>query len=150
MSELPGGELAISEAIGAEVLYNRYGGMLFSFILQFEGDRGRAEELLEEVFVRLHQRVGEAWGSGLSLYCWLQRETRAIILELRGGEVAQERDRYYDRLLTDASKEQQWVFREVYLGGRLQEDLAKEVNQDVGYIAGLLKGALLIIRKNLV
>ena len=147
-----------------ELLYNKYGGMLFSFILQFEADRQRAAGLLAEVFSKLHYRIEEACNSNQSLYCWLQAEARMIILEsrrrgasgamgIRPGRlddfsISGTHDHYF-ALLREATVEQRWVFRELYIQGRSRDELAKEVNRDRGYIDTLLRESLLIIRKKL-
>jgi DNA-directed RNA polymerase specialized sigma24 family protein len=153
-----------------ELLYNKYGGMLFSFILQFEADRPRAEGLLADIFSKLHHRLEDACTSSQSLYCWLQVEARKIVLESRrlgasegsgmpgasslpgdGGELFMAcgpHDQYY-ALLQEASVEQRWVFIEMYLYGRSKEELAVEAGRDVEDIDNLLRESLLVIRKKL-
>src|ERR1700722_17527465 len=63
-----------------ELLYGRYGGMLYSFVLQFIPDRQEAEDLLVDIFQRLTHQLQEACQSPLSVYCWMQVEARKIIL----------------------------------------------------------------------
>jgi hypothetical protein len=145
-----------------ELLYTRYSGMLFSYILQFVPDRGEAEELLVTTFSMLAGRMQEAYHSDLSVYCWLQVETRKITLEYLGStragrdimventqNVASRDNVYYFTLLEEASPEHQWVFRELFLYGRQKEELALQVGKDPCYIGGLLRECLLIIRKKL-
>lgn len=145
-----------------ELLYTRYSGMLFSYILQFVPDRGEAEDLLVTIFSVLANRMQEAYHSNLSIYCWLQVESRKIILEYlrstrKGRDIPVENIQnvasgdnvYYFTLLGEASPEHQWVFRELFLYGRQKEDLAIQVGKDPSYIGGLLRECLLIIRKKL-
>lgn len=142
----------------AELLYNRYGGMLFSYIQQFVPSRMEAENLLVSIFSRLASRLEAAFESSLSVYCWLQIEARKIILEYRGQQVGNvfpkesgpgEMKTYYFSLLEDATAEHQWVFRELFINGREREDLAKELNRELAYVGDLLRECMLIIRKKL-
>ena len=156
-------ELLSGDRPAAEVLFHRYGGMLFSYIQQFVPSRTEAENLLVSVFSRLASQLETAFESHLSIYCWLQIETRKIILEHRrkaggqqpGGQIfpkesAAGRDNsYYFSLLENASSEHQWVFRELFVNGRQREELAREVNKEPAYIGELLKECMLIIRKKL-
>lgn len=145
----------------AELLYNRYGGMLFSYIQQFVSSRTEAENLLVSVFTRLATRLEAAFESSLSVYCWLQIETRKIILEHRGqdseGVISSvsgpgspgDNKTFYFSLLQDASPEHRWVFRELFIQGRQREELARELSKDQAYIEELLRECMQIIRKKL-
>lgn len=143
-----------------EILYARYSGMLFSYILQFTGDKEEAGSLLVDAFSRLTPRLPMAFDSHLSIYCWLQVETRKIILDYfreglaglsAGGSVlrAGHDKAYYSSLLEEATPEHQWVFRQLFVLGRQKEELARESGKDPDHIARLLRESLLIIRKNL-
>jgi len=65
----------------AELLYARYSGMLYSYILQFVPDRTQAGTLLVDIFSRLTVRLQEALDSQLSIYCWLQVESRKMLMQ---------------------------------------------------------------------
>lgn len=145
-----------------ELMYSRYSGMLYGYILQFVPDRAEAEELLVHIFCELAPRLGQACESNLSVFCWLQVESRKIILDyLREHEKKDSinkeslplsfntKNANYYSLLQDASAEHQWVFRELYLNGKQKEDLAGQVGKDLAYISMLLRESLLIIRKKL-
>ena len=142
----------------AELLYNRYGGMLFSYIRQFVSSRTEAESLLVNIFSRLASRLEAAFDSSLSVYCWLQIEARKIILEHRQRETGnvfpmasgpEEMRTYYFSLLEDASPDHRWVFKELFINGRQREELAGEVNKDQAYIGDLLRECMLIIGKKI-
>jgi DNA-directed RNA polymerase specialized sigma24 family protein len=142
----------------AELLYNRYGGMLFSYIQQFVPSRTEAENLLVSIFSRVASRLEAAFDSSLSVYCWLQIEARKIILEHHGqadssaaaGGVGEgEMKTYYFSLLEEVTPEHRWVFRELFIKGRQREELAQELNKDQAYIGDLLRECMLIIRKKL-
>jgi len=149
-------ELLCGDKPPAELLYNRYGGMLFSYIQQFVSSRTEAENLLVNIVARLACRLDTAFQSSLSVYCWLQIEARKIILEWRGGDVMpggaedySESKAYYFALLEEASPEHRWVFRELFIHGRQREELAREVSKEQAYIDDLLRGCMQIIRKRL-
>jgi hypothetical protein len=152
-SEFYGGERPT-----AELLYGRYSGMLYSYILQFVADRTEAGTLLVDIFSRLTPQLQKAFDSPLSVYCWLQVESRKIILEhLRGkgavvkGEPVGSRAwrTTYFGLLEEAPPEHQWVFRELFLYGRTKEELAVQSGKDLAYVGRLLRECLGMIRKNL-
>ena len=145
-------ELSAGSRQAAELLYNRYSGMLFSYVLQFVPERKEAEDLLVSIFSLLATRLEEACQSNLSVYCWMQIESRKIILEyfrVTNNGISGEAGQGYFSLLTDASSEHQWVFREMFVYGRPQRELALQANKDVAAIDQLFKECLLIIRKKL-
>jgi hypothetical protein len=153
-------ELFAGRRPAVELLYNRYSGMLFSYILQFVPDREEAGVLLADVFSRLIPQLQEAFDSSLSLFCWLQVETRKIVLAYlkekgnghreAGADLTGRRDKgYYSSLMADASPEHQWIFREMFIYGRDKEGLAIQSGKDLAYISRLLRECLSIIRKNL-
>ena len=150
-------ELLYGDKPPAELLYNRYGGMLFSYVQQFVSSRTEAENLLVNIVTRLASRLDAAFESSLSVYCWLQIEARKIILERRGGSVMSgggaedlsENRAYYFGLLEDASPEHRWVFRELFIHGREREELAREADKGLAYIDDLLRECMQIIRKRL-
>jgi DNA-directed RNA polymerase specialized sigma24 family protein len=157
-----------------ELLYGRYGGMLFSFVLQFIPDRQQAEDLLVDIFQKLTTQLQEACKSPLSVYCWMQQEARKIILDqirasgntnpdpsVRPSDPAghppepivkdiRQFPSSYINLLRRATEEQQWVFRELFLKGRQKEDLALQLSRDGAYIDRLIKESLDIIRAQIV
>jgi hypothetical protein len=147
-----------------ELLYDHYGGMLFSYILQFVPDKIMAGKQLVEIFSRLAPRLSAAFDSPLSIYCWLQIEARKIILEgddhRAGGDHGAAVDRRkggdgqpgiggYFALLVEAPPEHQWVFRELFVHGRCKEELAVQSGKSLDHINNTLRECLIIIRRNL-
>jgi hypothetical protein len=147
-------ELYAGQRPAVELLYTRYSGMLFSYILQFVPGRAEAGSLLVDIFSTLTPRLQTAFDSSLSVYCWLQVEARKIILEyVHGGGGASgangTKKAYYASLLEEMSPEHQWVFRELFIYGKKKEELAAQSGKDLAYISGVLRECLLVIRKNL-
>ena len=135
--------------------------MLFSYILQFIPDRAEAGELLVAIFSRLAPQLEQTFDLPSSVYCWLQVEARKIVLaHLRSqgdGQLAKQsctsaegqEKTYYFSLLTDASPEHLWIFRELFIYGQEKECVASRAGKDVAYVSRLLRECLLLIRKNL-
>jgi hypothetical protein len=155
-------ELYSGQQPAVELLYTRYSGMLFSYILQFVPDREEAANLLVKIFYKLTPQLQEAFDSSLSIYCWLQVEARKIILEYTrnsGDRHPSPGDAlsfaqgtgsvYYFSLLEDASPEHQWIFRELFIYGRQKEELVLQSGKELTTIGRLLRECLLIIRKKM-
>jgi len=142
------------------MVYSRYGGMLYSYVLQFVPDKTEAGALLVDIFSRLAPQLQEAFDSSLSVYCWLQVESRKMILEhLRSKGMGTAAGAILGRgpgttvsyfsLLEDAPPEHQWVFRELFLYGKSKEELARQCGKDLAYVSQLLRECFGMIRKNL-
>lgn len=147
-------ELRSGERPAAKLLFGSYGGMLFTFILEFIPDRAKAEALLLDIFLRITPRLEEACYDKLDVYCWLQREARTIILEYQNGQntgpVPQPASYTgYQALLRYASEEHREVFREVFFKGKKTCELAGQWKRDPADILRLLRESLKILRAHL-
>src|ERR1700687_6200599 len=72
------GDLAAFEA-----LYRRHEGHVFAVCLRLAGDRGRASELTQDVFVRLWERIG-SWRGESAFGSWLHRlAVNEVLMDLR-------------------------------------------------------------------
>jgi hypothetical protein len=154
-------EIFAGNSAPVEVIYNRYGGMLFSYILQFLPDRTESGNVLADILARLAPRLQDGFDSTLSIYCWLQVESRKIVLAYirdkhNGGSVERYRPAggvdsrvYYAGLLSEASPEHQYIFREVFIHGQDKCDLAAREGKDPVYVGKILRECLLIIRKKI-
>ncbi len=65
---------ARTEALGA--LYDRYGRLVFSLALNTVGDRATAEEVTQDVFLRVWQRAGQYRSDRGKVSTWLTGITR--------------------------------------------------------------------------
>ena len=72
----PGVEAAFS------ALYDRYGSTVFGVGLKILGDRSMAEELVQEVFLKVWRSSGTFDPSRGSFSTWLYRVTRSVALDL--------------------------------------------------------------------
>lgn len=86
-----------------ELLYRKYSSRLYRTALAITGDRGAAEEILQDAFVRAYAAMGKADGSVL-LSPWLER----IVVNLSCNWVRRNRQRlltldtWLDRLVVPA------------------------------------------------
>lgn len=61
-------------------LYDQYGGIVLGFLLQLTGDQRKAEELLQQVFIRLSAQLPEFDPEKERFTLWLLRLTRRMVL----------------------------------------------------------------------
>ena len=66
----------------ARALYRTYSGELFGFALSRLGDRGQAEEVVQDVFTRVWRHAGEYDRDRGSVRTWLYGITRNAIVDL--------------------------------------------------------------------
>ncbi len=65
--------------------YRLYGGELFGFALNALGDRGAAEEIVQEVFLRAWRHAGTYDPQKAAVRTWLFQITRHAIIDARRG-----------------------------------------------------------------
>lgn len=63
--------LATGDSAALSLLYDRYAGAVFSLVARIVGDRQVAEDLLQEVFVRVWQRAGTYQGARGKPLTWV-------------------------------------------------------------------------------
>ena len=64
-------------------LYRTYGGELYGFALNALGDRGAAEEIVQEVFLRAWRHAGRYDPERAAVRTWLYQITRHAIIDAR-------------------------------------------------------------------
>lgn len=89
-------ELAVALAAGnadaVDALYLRYGRVSYSLALRILGDPGRAEDVVQEAFVRIWKRAASFDASRGSLRSWLLTIVRNRAIDYLRGTGARERD----------------------------------------------------------
>lgn len=59
-----------------EELFKRYGSKLFALCLRYSSDRNEADDLLQDAFIRIFDRIGRfRWQGEGSLFRWMARLT---------------------------------------------------------------------------
>jgi RNA polymerase sigma-70 factor (ECF subfamily) len=88
MGELSDPELALALAAGeldaVDALYERYGKLAYSLAVRILGDPGRAEDVVQEAFVRVWKRAASFDGSKGSLRSWLLTVVRNRAIDKTG------------------------------------------------------------------
>ena len=64
------------------VLVERYRPVVFRWAMALSGDADEAEDVTQEVLVRVHRKLGSFRGDG-SFDAWLYRITRRVVLRMR-------------------------------------------------------------------
>jgi RNA polymerase sigma-70 factor (ECF subfamily) len=96
MTDLSDQELAVALSAGqvdaVDVLYLRYGALCYSLAVRILGDPGRAEDVVQESFVRVWKRASSFDASRGSLRSWLLTVVRNRAIDYLRGTAARERD----------------------------------------------------------
>jgi RNA polymerase sigma-70 factor (ECF subfamily) len=103
-------------------LFDRYKSRLFAFLYHLMGDRGAAEDLVSETFLRVYLARAR-YRAGTAFLPWLFTIARNLALgELRHRSVVL---RAQQRLAEDASmKQTEWLAEQFDLSERVREALA--------------------------
>jgi RNA polymerase sigma-70 factor, ECF subfamily len=145
-------------AAGIAALYDRYGRLVFSMALRIVGDRGAAEEVTQDVFVRCWRSLDRYQPSQGSLVSWLLSiaHNRAIdeLRSRRGKEARREVsdenlqpqaviDTGFDeallrdevqQVLGDLPPAQREVIELVFWGGLTRREIAERLDLPLGTV----------------
>jgi RNA polymerase sigma-70 factor (ECF subfamily) len=117
MAELSDHQLALALARGEidamNVLYLRYGGLSYSLAVRILGDPGRAEEVVQEAFVKVWTRASSFDAARGSLRSWLLAVVRNRAIDYLRGVSARERDELELQVEIQAEGEGSDPWREV-------------------------------------
>jgi len=84
--------LAAGEADAVDALYLRYGALSYSLALRILGDTGRAEDAVQDAFVRVWRRASSFDAGRGSMRSWLLAVVRNCAIDLLRGSSARHRD----------------------------------------------------------
>jgi RNA polymerase sigma-70 factor (ECF subfamily) len=84
-------ELAAHNLEALAELYDRYGALAYSLAVRVLGDPGRAEDVVQEVFLKLWQRAGSFDAARGSLRTWLLVSVRNRAIDALRGREGRER-----------------------------------------------------------
>ena len=176
--EDPRGDVALLERIVARDqqavgdLYDRHHRLLFGLILRIIGDRGEAEEILQEVFVLVWTRA-ETYNVSLGPpVAWLVRVARNRAIDrLRANSVRtravesapvpepvespesratmSEQRRAVVRALESLPREQHLLIEQAYFLGLTQTELAERFKLPLGTVKTRIRTGMLALREQL-
>ncbi len=171
--------LVQGESAALEELYDRYGRAVYSFALRMLGDVQSAEELTQEVFIRLWRQAKSYQQSRGAFLTWLlsithnmaideirRRKRRPLLLD--GNDEDQtllllpdtrsdvERDAWLSALqtyvrgaLTEIPAAQRQAIELAYFGGLTQREIADRLGEPVGTIKTRMRLGMLKLRERL-
>ena len=157
-------------------LYDRYSPMTYGIILRIAGDAGAAEDLLQEVFLRIWERAGSFEREKGSLGTWLitlarnraidyrrsvegRMATQSVGLEsMPSGGTGRVEDDFVVRLdqiakvraaLETLSESQRRVIELAYYDGMSHTEIAARLEQPLGTVKALMRRGLKVIKDSL-
>lgn len=169
-------DLVISLKKGDEAaysyLYDHYSAALYGFILQLTSGQELARDILQEVFMKVFQKIDQYDAQKGSLYTWLtqiarntaidklrskqyQKEQRTTHLDVQtlsnsnaGGSVTTNVDHLgIDKALVGLEESHKKVIDLAYFHGLTQIEIAKEMGLPIGTVKTKVRSALIQLRK---
>lgn len=134
-----------------QALYNKYGGMLFGYILDAVKDERLAEQYLAETFNSIPLQSDEFLSADNNEYCKLQglaRKTLAAYFDKHKNGTETDPPARHNKFINRMSANQQKVFCGLYYCGKTTAGLATELNISTSEVRKLLKEAFTIVRNN--
>lgn len=156
-----------------EYLYDHYGDALYGVIMRIVNHEDVASEVLQDVFLKIWDKISQYDASKGRLFTWMMNLTRnAAIDKVRSKEIKRSSktdsmDNYVstiDRsnstqipidgigvkdLMKDLVDDQQFVLKKIYFEGFTHSELSKEYDIPLGTIKSRLRSALKHLRKTI-
>jgi RNA polymerase sigma-70 factor, ECF subfamily len=162
------GEVAAGQQHAMEVLFERYGGMVYSVALRVLNDPGRAEDIMQEVFLQLWREPGKFAAGRGSLGAWLAVVARNRAVDVVRGrkpsesvedvvlaaktDLASEVERRLlmekiRAVLQDLPPEQQRSMQMAFFEGLSHAEIAAKTGDPLGTVKTRIRTALGSLRK---
>lgn len=156
-----------------DYLYNHYAGALYGVIVRILKQDTLAEEVLQDVFVRIWERIDQYDPAKGRLFTWMINIARnQAIDKTRSGEFSKNKKTgSIDAVVSKVDKsdfteqriegigigeilkplpdEQRFVVERLYFDGYTQSELAEEFDIPLGTVKTRLRSALLFLRNSL-
>ena len=152
-------------------LYDQYGAALYGFIIHLTQEQEMAKDILQEVFIKIFQKVDLYDSKKGSLYAWSIQIARNTTLDkLRSKQYQKSRRTFpldeknisgsqrngvepkldhigMDKVLVSLEESQKKVIDLAYFHGFTQDEIAKEMGLPVGTVKTKVRNALIQLRK---
>lgn len=156
-----------------EYLYDHYSGALFGVIIRIVQKKEVAEELLQDIFLKIWERFDNYDAAKGKLFTWMLNIARnQSIDKIRSKEIGKEKrttglensvyatdrqnivEQYHDHIgirevLQDLQEEQKFVVEYLYLKGYTQSEISDEYNIPLGTVKTRLRLAMQKLRTSL-
>jgi len=154
-----------------DYLYDRYSGALYGIISRIVRNEEVAEEVLQDVFLKIWHKIGNYDSSKGKLFTWMLNVARNHAIDkTRSKEISKGREtddidnlvnridnQEHDELQVDAigllevldklPEEQRFVVNTLYLKGYTQSELAEEFGIPLGTVKTRLRLAMMSLRE---
>lgn len=151
-------------------LYDRYSGALYGVVLRIVKKEDQAEEVLQDIFLKIWDRIGSYDPNKGKLFTWMVNIARnQAIDKMRSKELSKEKktddiDNLVDRIdnkeyselsvesiglkevVAKLPADQKFVIDYLYLKGYTQSELADEFNIPLGTVKTRLRMAMIELR----
>jgi len=150
-------------------LYDHYSSALYSIILSVLADKELANDVLQEVFVKIWRQIDSYDASKGRLFTWMMNIARNASIDMlrskgyqkaqqnrelteavydKGGSIATNINQIGLRKLVHSLKEEYKVLVELsYFQGFTQDEISKTLNMPLGTVKTRLRSALLQLRE---
>ncbi|HLF64380.1 MAG TPA: sigma-70 family RNA polymerase sigma factor [Saprospiraceae bacterium] len=157
---------------GLSVLYEQYSDALFGIILRTVGDKGHAEDILQQTFVKIWNAIDQYDEGRGALFTWMSTIARNLALDMRRLKSFEVRAKTDDvqtivyssntisnpagseaidtaRLLATMDEKYRIVLEMMYLQGYTQAEIAEKLDMPLGTVKTRVKKAIDILREAL-
>lgn len=153
---------------GFDYLYAQYSGAIFSVVLTFISDREQAEDVLQEVFLKIWKQIESYDAQKGRLYTWMLQITRNSCIDVvRSTKYKMQQqnrelpDSVYERgeehfnpntiglrqQVGKLKQEHRELVELSYFEGFTQEEMAEMLQLPVGTVKSRMRAALIQLRK---
>lgn len=163
-------QLQRKEISALDLLYSRYSSALFGVVKRILKHDDIAEEVLQDAFLRIWERIDSYNSEKGRLFTWMLNVTRNLAIDkMRSGEISRElktsgieklvskvestdvNEQAVDTIglpesLTQLPPDQKFVVEHLYLKGYTQSELAEEFDIPLGTVKTRLRLAMVQLR----
>lgn len=153
-------------------VYDHYGAALYGVILKIVERPVIAEDVLQDVFLKIYHNIGQYNDTKGRLYTWMLHIARNTAIDMTRSKgfkdekkirsldngVDIEADHHatssvdhlgLDKVLSSLNDDQKKVIELAYYKGYTQEEISRELQQPLGTVKTHIRGALQQLRKRL-
>ncbi len=160
---------------GFDILYQNYSNVLYGVIIRILKDEDEAKDMLQEVFVRIWNRIDKYERSKGRLYTWMINLTRNFVIDrLRSADYKNHQKNNFVRddnviiidskysssqnidviglqgMVTKLNEDHRKLIQKIYFEGFTQADLAEELGIPLGTLKTRIRAAIKSLRKQFV
>jgi len=152
-------------------LYDHYGAAIYGYILQMTSDTELAKDLLQDVFIKVFQKIGQYDEQKGHLYTWLIRVAHNTTIDkIRSKNYKENRHTHafdeknagdadngtttpsvdhigMDKVLVSLDETHKKVIDLAYFHGYTQNEIAEEMGMPIGTVKTQVRKALIQLRK---